>query len=183
MKNRCCFAFIFLCAFALSGCTSEQRGEEMNDDAFNAHFADQRKCARFIESLVHPSTKALAAESTVEGMRSLLQGNLSDRFAALVVRVQDRAAKDDPIDPRREADQLKVAGYLFEEISKLSGFEQSRCSADVREAVMEALYLGIGGQDALVVEQLRRAGAKGSWEQQWVLLTALMAGALAPGTI
>jgi hypothetical protein len=183
MKARCCFAFLVLFGFSLVGCAAEQRDEELNADAFNAHFADQRACGIYIDHLVRPLTKALAAEATVEGMRSLLQENASDRFAALVARVQGRAAKDGPLDPRREADQLKVTGYLFDELSKLPDFEQSRCSTDVREAVMEALYLGIGGQDARVIEQLLRAGAKGNWEQRWVLLTALMAGTLAPGSI
>jgi len=82
------------------------------------------------------------------------------------------------LDPQRQSDQLKVAKQLFEVLSERPDFEASSCGSDVREFVMESLYIGIGGEDAPVSNELRQRGIEGGWEQRWVLLTSLMAGVI-----
>lgn len=164
----------------VSGCAATPRAQVLDPDSFNAHFADQRNCAQYVNSLVSPVVAPLAGMATVDGMRMWLRQNPEFDFAKIVLRIQDRTAKERPVDPKSEDDQLKVVGHLSQELARLPGFERSGCGPDVREAIMESLYLGVGGKRALVAQQLSRNGVSGSWEQRWVLLTALLAGELDP---
>jgi hypothetical protein len=185
MKARNANVLFALWVIALVGCATakEQPEEVMNKDAFNAYFADQRACAGYVDELVRPTAKVLSAVSTIADMRQALERNHDDRFAALVIEVQRRSAVIDPVDPARETDQLKLARYLDEQMSSLPDFTASRCGTDTREAVMESLYLGIGGEASPVAAQLRRNGATGSWSQRWMLLASLLAHEIAPNAL
>lgn len=82
------------------------------------------------------------------------------------------------LDPRLESSQLKVVSHLSEVMRECLNFDKSECGPSVHEAVMESIYLGLGGENSLVANYLQERGIDGGWEQRWVLLTWLMAGHL-----
>ena len=176
---RALFLLVLL-ASSMAGCASENQIREIDPDAFSGHFSAQRTCKVYIDSLVAATAEKLAMKRTSEEMRAWLHDHQDDdAFAKLVARVQRDTVVHGALDPRRESDQLKVAMRLFEVLRERPDFEESSCGSDVREFVMESLYLGIGGEDAPVADELRQRGIEGSWEQRWVLFTSLMAGVVA----
>lgn len=178
MKTLTFILILLGCVSAYAESPAERPAVDL--DAFNAHFADERNCARYVNRMVNAVVAPLAEMSSVGDMRRWLRQHPESDFAGIVLGIQGRTAKEGPMDPRRESDQRKVLGHLWQDLARLPGFDRSGCGADVREAIMESLYLGMGGRDALVVQQLSRNGVSGSWEQRWVLLTALLAGELDP---
>lgn len=170
-------SFILLVAISMSGCASEPRVQELDADAFSGHFQALRTCKSYISSLVAPAARELSTNSTPEAMRGWInQHKDNDAFAELAVRVQNRTRALGTLDPRRESDQLVVTTRLFEALSERPDFGSSLCGSDVGELVMESLYLGVGGENSSIAEELRRLGIEGSWAQRWALLTFLMAG-------
>lgn len=182
---RLAYILILFLAPWISACAGQTTSDELELDptALNAHFADQQKCGRYVESLVRPVVQALRKQSTIQEMRDWLRDHPQENFSKLVLRIQQLTTAEGPIDPRSESDQLRVTQLLWTEMGILPGFDQASCGPDVREAVMESFYLGLGGSKAQVNLQLRRNGVTGAWEQRWVLITALMAGCLDPDSI
>lgn len=167
-----------LLASSMAGCASESQIRELDPHAFSQHFAAQRACKVYVDSLVMPAAEKLSAKRTPEEMRVWLSEHPDNAFSELVTRVQDDTVAQGALDPRRESDQLAVTMRLFEVLRGRPDFEASSCGSDVREFVMESLYLGLGGEDAPVAAELRQRGIEDSWEQRWVLLASLMAGVL-----
>lgn len=179
MKTICNLSLLMLLASSMAGCASESQIRELDPDAFSRHFSAQRACMAYIDSLVAPIAEKLSAKRTPEEMRAWLHEHQDNAFSELVARVQRDTVAQGALDPRRQSDQIKVTMRLFEVLRERPDFQASSCGSDVREFVMESLYLGIGGERAPVVNELRQRGIEGSWEQRWVLLTSLMAGVVA----
>lgn len=180
MRTMRYLSLIMLLASSMAGCASEHQVRELDADAFSGHFSAQRACKAYIDSLVAPAAEKLSEKRTPEQMRAWLHEHRDeDAFSELVARVQNDTVALGALDPRRESDQLKVTMRLSEALRERPDFEASSCGSDVREFVMESLYLGVGGEDAPVADELRQRGIDGSWDQRWVLLTSLMAGVVA----
>ena len=180
MKTMRYVFLLTLLASSMTGCARESQIRELDPEAFSGHFTAQRACKAYIGSLVAPTAEKLSVMRTPEEMRAWLHEHQDeDAFSELVVRVQSETILLGVLDPRRESDQLKVTMRLFDALKERPDFESSSCGSDVREFVMESLYLGVGGEDAPVADELRQRGIEGSWEQRWVLLTSLMAGVVA----
>jgi len=183
MRTMRYLSLLMLLANSMAGCASESQIRELDPGAFSGHFSAQRTCRAYVDSLVAPAAKKISAKRTPEEMRVWLHEHQDDdALAELVARVQRDTAIHGALDPRRESDQLKVTMRLFEVLRQRPDFEASSCGSDVREFVMESLYLGIGGEDSPVADELRQRGIEGNWEQRWVLLTSLMAGVVATGS-
>lgn len=144
----------------MAGCVSEPPTRELDAEAFSGHFAAQRTCKAYIDSLVVPAARKLSTERSPEEIRTWLRDHRGGAFSELVEQVQRKTAALGTLDPRRESDQIKVAGQLFDVLSERPDFPASSCGTDVREFVMESLYLGLGGEDAPVATELRRRGIK-----------------------
>jgi hypothetical protein len=165
----------------LGGCSrQEQREEGMSSELFNAHFSDLRTCSVYIDRLVQPVAKEIGAQSTVQGMRGAVALDHKRSFSLLVARVQERSRKDGTTDPGRESDQIKLTKYLYDELKMVPDFDESRCSVDAREAVMESLYQGVGGDAAPAVVALRTVYPGQDSKIRWVLLTGLLGGEIVP---
>ena len=163
----------------MSGCASEAPIGQIDADAFSKHFAAQRACKKYVAALVGPAAEALSAKKTLGEMRAWLREHSDDEFSKLATRVQALTAVQGSLDPQSKIDQRKVVMLIFKVLSERTDFEGSSCGPDVREFVAESLYLGLGGETSEVAAELHRRGVEGGWEQRWVLLTSLMAGALA----
>lgn len=171
---------LMLITMSMAGCASDSRVREIKHDAFSKHFRDQGKCKAYIDSLAAPAADKISAKRSPEEMRVWFREHQDeDAFSRLVIAVQRATEVHGELHPRRESDQLKVTMELFEVLKSRPDFELSSCGAGVREFVMESLYLGLGGESSPVVDELRQRGVESSWEQRWVLLTLLMAGAVA----
>lgn len=162
---------------ASGGCAKDSQEMEMSVDAFHGHFAAQRACKAFVDSLVGPAIVGLTAQRSVADMRSWIQEETTNTFAIVVREVQS-ASIENPVDPKSESDQLRLASALDDALRDFPGFGSSSCDSDVREYVMESLYLGMGGPESEVAKELRSLGITGEREQRWVMITSLLAGTL-----
>lgn len=179
MRARRRLGLRMLLACSMTGCASDHQVHELDPDEFSMHFSSQRSCKKYIDTIVIPTAQKISAKETREEMRAWLHNHPDDAFSELVARVQSDTLAHGALNPRRESDQMRVSMQLYEALRERPGFEASLCGPDVREFVMESLYMGVGGESAPVVAELRRRGIEDSWEQRWVLLTSLMAGDLA----
>jgi hypothetical protein len=173
--TRYSFTLILL-AISMFGCAGELEVRELDPNAFSRHFVAQQACMSYVDSLVAPAIKQLSLMRNPEDMRAWISEHPRNSFSELVAQVQRNTMAQGALNPRIEADQIKVAAQLFEVMKMRADFEKSSCGPDVREHVMESLYLGLGGESSLVSAEFRRRGIGDSWEQRWVLLTILMAG-------
>lgn len=176
--NKIPFLLVVTLVALSSGCAAAQTPPELNAGAFKAHFADEEKCSAFIEGLVSPAAMDMASLRSVNDMRLWVASHPKDPFANLVTEVQSATKKYGALHPEQESDQIKVTKSLYAKLKMLSGFSGSGCGPDVREAVMDTLYNGIGGAHSFIVAELEKNNIKEPSEQRWVLLTAMMAGKL-----
>lgn len=161
-----------------SSCTAINPPSGLNAATFKMHFADQAKCDAFVNKLVSPAAGNMVNLRSVSDMRSWLSDHPENIFSSVVADVQQATEKYGVIHPEQESDQIRVTKSLYLTLGKIPGFPTSTCGPDVREAVMDALYNGIGGSRSPAVRELEGANVKEASEQRWVLLTAVMAGRL-----
>jgi len=157
-----------------------QTSPGVNVDAFEAYFSEREKCSAFIGDLVTPVAANMAALNSVHAMRFWLVSHLDNKLSNIVIDVQSDTVKYGVLNPERERDQIKVTKSLYKALQRLPGFSGSGCGPDVREYMMSALYTGLGGENSLIIKELKTNNIKDPWEQQWVILTAIMAGKLSP---
>lgn len=169
---------LFLVFILITGCASEPHEKNLDSRAFTQHFDAQRSCRAYIDLLVMPAAQSLSVKRTPEEMRIWLNEHSEISFSDIAAQVQDATKGQGELDPKRESDQVKVAKQLYEVLRRRPDFQFSSCGSDVRDFVMESLYFGLGGEDSPVAFELRRRGIEDGWEQRWVLLVSLMAGAL-----
>lgn len=173
-------SFTCLLCVATSACAEAPTSDkhEMDADSFRKHFADQNACVHYVEQIVHPAALELAGMPSIGEMRAWIDAHQKDKFARLAKAVQTATNNADVLDPRREKDQLAVTGKILPAMRELPGFDASHCGPNVRDILMDAVYEGVGGNNAPVVVELKRLGVTEISEQRWVLLVALLAHSL-----
>lgn len=178
MKKISIYIYILIFTSLISGCMGEGGIREIDSGKFINYSSAQVACKNYIESLITPVTNNISTKKTLWEMRAWIDENQEYDFSRIVRQVQNQTKKYNLIDPKNELDQMKVAAILFDVLSVRSDFKESMCGPDVREYVMESIYLGIGGEDSVVSQDFSRNGIDDSWKQRWILMTMLMAGYL-----
>lgn len=161
----------------LGGCASRTKPLDLSAMT-EQYFADMDSCTSYVRTMVLPAAKALAKYDTPEQMRTWIAQNPNVLFSKLVRNVQLATANLGPIDPTATEDRIKLLPALFYEMEKMPGYKRSGCSADVREYLESALYLGIGAWDSRVDATLRQRGVDAIWERRSALLISLMASSV-----
>lgn len=168
--------FLVLLVFLISigACASQSRSDA--PASLEPFSASMRSCKASMDEQVLPIATEMASIESVAEMRHWIDVDHSHYFSSVIRKVRSRTVAMGRIDPIVAADQIRVIQALSDELERDANFPA--CGADVRDYVMESLFVGLGGERALVMNELRKDGVTAVAEQKWVLLTALLAGSL-----
>lgn len=169
--NKIHLFILALLEFSIAGICS---GNAVAADV-DKYWERQEVCMRNVDELVRPAAVEMREIETAGEMREWLSAHREFGLSQLVAGMHRATGSLGALDPRSEADQLKAAAYLLNELREMKNFDASYCEENVKEYVMASFYRGLGGKNSRVAKRLRSNGIQDGWQLKWTLLTAVMA--------